>query len=747
MGIRDAKNEDFDPSLYFQSLATKLETAFAADVVYSDILDWFDNGGVDKKALGAELNPRQRVILKTFYGVELTDEETSILEFWKAEDRTTYDFDFGPTKRTNLVLECGRRGSKTFIGSLIINYEFEKLCRLESPQRHYNVASSTLISMICVAPSAEQVSKTIYGQARAMMDNVFFLRKLIDAGKIQVLEKMIRYDDKLLYIYSGNSKSETQVGGSPILIVLDEGALFEDKDGRSNALTLWDNLGAGGITFKDDAKRIIISSAWEEGDALQVLYQASIGSQNWIAYRLMSWQLNPEYAARDNPIIASMYNSNRKMAELLFEGIRSSNANAFLDALEVKRSFRLMSNAFIREISGEADSLIKLHVMQIEPYKGYTVMHLDPAVSKDAYALAYGHLELMDGQSCVCIDGIAAWIPSPGKNVSIVNVQHVVYQIHSQRPLSLISSDPKESSETLQRFKANGIPVEVINFTNQKQVAMYDAVRKLLHEDRLILPKNSPWTERLKDELIRLRFIDNKKIDHPPNGCFTAETRIPLLDGTTARIAELEGREVWVVSCRPDGLAVPGRARGRKTKEVVDLLEVELDNKAVIRCTPEHLFMTHCGNYSEAQHLIPEVTLLMPFPSDFSINSKQEKVRVRTISQIKLESPVPVYDLEVDEWDNFALSAGIFVHNSKDLADCIAGVVWNLMGKELMMEKMPVQIYSVPKKVRSSLGYADRRLQEDNFQEDRHSFSRDLRATRSRWGQQRGSIFADDGLN
>jgi hypothetical protein len=744
MGIT---NKDFEPEDYFNSLFTRLENKFASDVEYSDILDWIDNGGVDKEALGIELTTQQKLVLKTFYGAPLTEEETTILEFWKAEKRTTYDFDFGPTPRTNLVLECGRRGGKSLLGSLIINYEFEKLCRMPSPQKHYGVASSTLISMICVAPSAEQVSKTIYGQARAMMYNVPFLKRLIDAQKIQVLEKMIKYDEKLLYIYSGNSRSETQVGGSPILIVLDEGALFEDKDGKSNALVLWDNLGAGGITFKEDAKRVIISSAWQEEDALVKLYEASINSQHWIAFRLKSWHLNPHHASRDNPVIDSMYNSNRKMAELLYEGIRAASLNAFLDPDEVRRAFRLMSNLYVKEVSGEFDDLIRLQLTELEPYRGYTVLHLDPAVSHDAYALAYGHLETINNETVVCIDGIVAWIPQPGKNVSIVNVQQMVYQIHSRRPLSKVSSDPKESSETLQRFKASGIPVEVISFSNQRQLAMYDAVRKLLHEDRLILPKNSPWSRRLKEELIGLQFIDNKKIDHKPSGCFVGDTVIPLLNGTKATIAELDGKEVWVYSCKPNGTVVAGRAKGRKTKEVTELLKVVLESGRAIKCTPEHPFMQADGTYIKASDITPNVTTLMPYTQLLN-GSVIEGVKVVSLMYIDLpdDQPVSVYDLEVDRWDNFAIEAGIYVHNSKDIADCIAGVVWGLMGKELMSERLPVQVFNVPKKVSDGLGYGQKRLAEESFQTDRQSFSSDLKLKRKRW-RSSTSIFNDDAEN
>ena len=51
--------------------------------------------------------------------------------------------------------------------------------------------------------------------------------------------------------------------------------------------------------------------------------------------------------------------------------------------------------------------------------------------------------------------------------------------------------------------------------------------------------------------------------------------------------------------------------------------------------------------------------------------------KVRCVIPVELDTPVPVYDLEVDQWHNFALSAGVFVHNSKDLADAVAGAVYN----------------------------------------------------------------------
>lgn len=55
--------------------------------------------------------------------------------------------------------------------------------------------------------------------------------------------------------------------------------------------------------------------------------------------------------------------------------------------------------------------------------------------------------------------------------------------------------------------------------------------------------------------------------------------------------------------------------------------------------------------------------------------------KVRWVIPVELETDVTVYDLEVDHFSNFALAAGVFVHNSKDTADALCGAVYNAVTK------------------------------------------------------------------
>jgi len=56
-------------------------------------------------------------------------------------------------------------------------------------------------------------------------------------------------------------------------------------------------------------------------------------------------------------------------------------------------------------------------------------------------------------------------------------------------------------------------------------------------------------------------------------------------------------------------------------------------------------------------------------------------MKVKSIRRIKLDKEIPVYDITVPMTENFCLSSGIVIHNSKDVADAVCGVVHNIVAK------------------------------------------------------------------
>ena len=77
--------------------------------------------------------------------------------------------------------------------------------------------------------------------------------------------------------------------------------------------------------------------------------------------------------------------------------------------------------------------------------------------------------------------------------------------------------------------------------------------------------------------------------------------------------------------------------------------------------------MLKSGNYVPAEELKPGDEL-------YSYN---EPIFVKEVDSIHYSDPIPVFDMEVPKTHNFLLNSGVFVHNSKDMADSLAGALWN----------------------------------------------------------------------
>lgn len=155
-------------------------------------------------------------------------------------------------------------------------------------------------------------------------------------------------------------------------------------------------------------------------------------------------------------------------------------------------------------------------------------------------------------------------------------------------------------------------------------------------------------------------------------GCFTGDTQVPLVDGKSYTIAELakSNKEFFVYSCTKTGRVMAAKATAKLTRNNAQLIKVVLDNGEEIKCTPDHQFMLRNGEYQEAQYLTIG-TSLMPFYSqtdkDGSSLIPQREIQHgynhKVVAVIPMVEQQDVYCLTVPEYGNFALTAGVFVHN------------------------------------------------------------------------------------
>lgn len=139
--------------------------------------------------------------------------------------------------------------------------------------------------------------------------------------------------------------------------------------------------------------------------------------------------------------------------------------------------------------------------------------------------------------------------------------------------------------------------------------------------------------------------------------CLTGDTRIPLTDGTSPTIEDLSkrGDSFWVYSMDLRGRVVPGRGyNARVSHESAKIYEVGLDNGKTVRCTGNHPFLTIDRQWVLAEDL-QEGQILMPLCGHINVSFVRE-----------VEGTHRVFDLTVEDYHNFAIEQGVFVHNSMD---------------------------------------------------------------------------------
>ena len=191
-------------------------------------------------------------------------------------------------------------------------------------------------------------------------------------------------------------------------------------------------------------------------------------------------------------------------------------------------------------------------------------------------------------------------------------------------------------------------------------------------------------------------------------GCFTKDTKVRLCNGKDLSFEDLikeqkEGKRHWTFTFNPvtKKIEITEIKNPRLTRKNEKIMEVTLDNGEKIKCTLDHLFMLRDGSYRQAKDLkpgdslmplyiksylnkhpkvtpeiyerertnngIPRIERALNYFNNFSeILAESQKRNHKVVRTRILQEREDVYDITTEPWHNFALSAGVFVHNSID---------------------------------------------------------------------------------
>lgn len=247
--------------------------------------------------------------------------------------------------------------------------------------------------------------------------------------------------------------------------------------------------------------------------------------------------------------------------------------------------------------------------------------HVDLGITGDSAGVAIGYIDRFvsvprgDNTSemmpRICFDLVLEVPPPKNGEIEFESIRRMFYKLREQgMNLKWITFDTFQSRDSVQLLRQKG-------FTTGSQSMdvdsiPYDVTKSAFYDGRI----DAPAHEQAASEFVRLeRDPKTGKIDHPPNWCFTGETRVALADGTNPTFVELAERykpdeTFYVYSIDKKGVCIAPARNSRVTMQAKELVEVELDNFQVIRCTPNHLFMTLDGEWIKAESLTPDVPIM-----------------------------------------------------------------------------------------------------------------------------------------
>ena len=597
-------------------------------------------------------------------------------EYWK------------PVRMVNtIVAAIGKGGGK----DLCIQIAFARIAYLliclRSPQKYYGAPDFTPIHMMNVATAAPQAQSVFFEPMLKMIRrSEWFSDKFAPGMPPPGPRSGVIHLKKGVELVSGHSQAESLEGRNLIAAVADEIDAFPNDsssgDKTRTASYIVDMLQSSAATrFPLVYKLGLISFArTKEGYILSMLKTAKEDveefgdrSSYYPCGPYASWDFNPRFKRNHDfisipqadvpvpnvPSIISAYKKDPGDAKGRYQCQPEASANAyFKDKGKVEQSFE-------REVDQPP--------LTVSYFFGKD--NFDP---NEKYASWQVHFTFSDDLK-----------PVPG----------AVYAIHAdmaqKEDRAGIAMCHVENYQTIETSDVHGEdreelrPVVKMDFATAFE---YDAAAEDPDGNSVPREIQMRWYRKLVHEL-SARGFEIGSVSMDGFQCLSGDTTIPLLDGTSPTIEELVDREepFYLYSLDTStGCVVPGRAVRAFYSGAEDVYRVTLDNGEFVEATAGHPFMLRDGSFRNVSELVVGDSLMPLYTRDRKTSPRSalyqqvwhpglEGLRVVGNSVSKTDAPnnpkvvsveyignKKTYDIEVDKYHNFAVGAGVFVHNSLD---------------------------------------------------------------------------------
>lgn len=475
--------------------------------------------------------------------LEIAKHTTQVLKFDTLKTLEGCDFMEGYTAEeyykkytvNEVICQVGKGAGKDHTSRISIAYLAYLMHCLRDPLKYYGKASGVYVDLVNLAVNAKQAQQVFFDPLKNLLLRSPWANEVGFEPRVQE----IFWFDRPVRMFSGHSEAEGWEGYEVMIVVLDEISAFKidselkgDLRNKGSASVIYE-MARASITsrFPDVGKVVLLSFPRFKNDFIQQRYKSviddrreqglEIEEEKWgnkgvererktWALKAATWDVNP---TRTREEFDDEFRRDPIMARARYECEPPEMEDAYFRDVEAVRSAFMIKPDPLDE-----EGHYKDWFRGTDEHMRY--IHIDLGLKRDRAALGMVHcpglkeIKTSGGVErlpIVEMDFLQSWQAEPYSEIPFSEIRNLVVELSRRFPVASVTFDQWQSADMIQSLRSIGLNADL----HTVKKTDYDTLSTAIYDRRF----RGYWNELLvEEELLKLRLVNNTKVDHPSTG-------------------------------------------------------------------------------------------------------------------------------------------------------------------------------------------------------------------------------------
>ncbi len=404
--------------------------------------------------------------------------------------RTFYQNRYNPNalQYKTLIILAGMRSGKTALASMIACYELWDVLTMRNPANYYGLIKGQQVTLCVLSTSQKQSDDGIWGNiSNFLAENEWFSTwtdLVYTKETIESIQKRVLFRNLSSWMTTGVGRSNRFVG-------FDELDLFENKESKRGAWSVYEKMVNSTATFGSDGHVMAISSSNKNPNSIMnTLIREEANTATTLTYLLPTWEMNTHH----------------DLSMAVLKELHKNNPAAFWNDFACQPG--MWTSLEFPEGVKTAQIPNVLHTMVSPNPSTQRVCAIDPAVMNDAFGIAVGYMH--NGRYIV--DGVTKY--RRGENspfISPKDISDYLDKVYKMLGVSVLIHDTWMFPEIIENAQ-NKYGIRTEKHVVRKED--YDRWREFQQAGLVDVVSN----DELVTEAKSLVVVNEKRVDHPFKG-------------------------------------------------------------------------------------------------------------------------------------------------------------------------------------------------------------------------------------